>query len=134
MHRAGTLDGLKALEEYILLIEEMGLTQCVYAGIIANIDALRFWLRGNRSLRWREKAVNADGRKRENAGMEDRERLIQLKESSGMNWKEFAEYFEIPYRTMQDWEHGKRSMPHYLLRLMEYKMRMEKLGGGHKSK
>lgn len=42
MHRAGTLDGLKALEEYILLIEEMGLTQCVYAGIIANIDALRF--------------------------------------------------------------------------------------------
>lgn len=57
--------------------------------------------------------------------MGDRERLIQLKENSGMNWKEFAEYFEIPYRTMQDWEHGKRTMPHYLLRLMEYKLRME---------
>ena len=101
---------------------------------MANIDALRFSVDRKQKHRWREKAVDADGRKREIAGMEDRERLIQLKESSGMNWKEFAEYFEIPYRTMQDWEHGKRSMPHYLLRLMEYKMRMEKLGGGHKSK
>lgn len=71
----------------------------------------------------------------ERAGMEDRERLIQLKENSGMNWKEFAEYFEIPYRTMQDWEHGKRTMPHYLLRLMEYKLRTESCirKGAHKS-
>lgn len=71
----------------------------------------------------------------ESAGMEDRERLIQLKENSGMNWKEFAEYFEIPYRTMQDWEHGKRTMPHYLLRLMEYKLRTESCirKGAHKS-
>ena len=65
----------------------------------------------------------------------DRERLIQLKENSGMNWKKFAEYFEIPYRTMQDWEHGKRTMPHYLLRLMEYKLRTENCirKGAHKS-
>lgn len=66
-----------------------------------------------------------DGKRGEFVRMGDRERLIQLKENSGMNWKEFAEYFEIPYRTMQDWEHGKRTMPHYLLRLMEYKLRME---------
>ncbi len=59
--------------------------------------------------------------------MEERERLIELKEETGWNWKEFSEYFEIPYRTVQDWEHGKRRMPAYLLRLMEYKIRMEKM-------
>lgn len=40
---------------------------------------------------------------------------------------EFAEYFGIPYRTLQDWELGNRAMPEYLLRLMAYKLRMEKL-------
>ena len=33
--------------------------------------------------------------------------LIELKKS-GMNWKQFSEYYEIQYRTIQDWEHGKR--------------------------
>ena len=42
-----------------------------------------------------------------------------------MTRKEFCEYFEIPYRTVQDWELGNRKMPDYLLRLMEYKIRME---------
>ena len=37
----------------------------------------------------------------------------------------FCEYFEIPYRTMQDWELGNRKMPDYLLRLMAYKIKME---------
>ncbi len=59
--------------------------------------------------------------------MDERQRLIELKEETGWNWKEFSEYFEIPYRTVQDWGHGKRRMPAYLLRLMEYKIRMEKL-------
>lgn len=58
--------------------------------------------------------------------MGKREELIDLKEDSGMNWKEFSEYYEIPYRTVQDWERGKREMPDYVLRLMQYKMRMEK--------
>ena len=59
--------------------------------------------------------------------MESKERLIELKEESGMNWKQFAAYFEIPYRTVQDWERGNRKMPVYLLRLMEYKLRMEEV-------
>lgn len=42
-----------------------------------------------------------------------------------MNRREFAEYFEIPYRTVQEWELGNRKMPEYLLRLMVYKVRME---------
>ena len=59
--------------------------------------------------------------------MDSKERLVQMKEGSGMNWKEFSAYFQIPYRTVQDWERGNRKMPEYVLRLMEYKLRMEKL-------
>lgn len=57
--------------------------------------------------------------------MELREKLIELRTSTGMNRREFAEYFEIPYRTVQEWELGNRKMPEYLLRLMVYKVRME---------
>ncbi len=62
--------------------------------------------------------------------MELKDKLIELRKSTGMNRTEFAQYFEIPYRTMQDWELGNRQMPEYLLRLMAYKVRMEKLQGG----
>ncbi len=55
------------------------------------------------------------------------EKLIKLREATGLNRKQFAEYFGIPYRTVQDWELGKRQMPEYLLRLMEYRIRIEKL-------
>lgn len=59
--------------------------------------------------------------------MEAREELKKLRESTGMNRKEFCEYFEIPYMTETDWELGNRRVPQYLLRLMEYKVQMEKL-------
>lgn len=55
------------------------------------------------------------------------ERLLKIRKSTGMNRREFAAYFDIPYRTMQDWELGNRQMPEYLLRLMAYKVEMEKL-------
>jgi DNA-binding transcriptional regulator YiaG len=54
-------------------------------------------------------------------------RLIELRESTGMSRKEFCEYFGIPYRTLQDWELGNRKMPDYLFRLMVYKVNVEKL-------
>lgn len=60
--------------------------------------------------------------------MELGEKLIELRKGTGMNRKEFAEYFEIPYRTVQDWELGNRKMPEYLFRLMAYKVRMENIG------
>ena len=56
-----------------------------------------------------------------------REQLIELRKSTEMNRKEFCEYFDIPYRTMTDWELGNRTMPDYLLRLMAYKIKMEAL-------
>ena len=58
--------------------------------------------------------------------MNAREELIKLKEASGLSWKKLSEYYGIPYRTVQDWYMGKRSMPEYLLRLMIYKYEAEK--------
>lgn len=52
--------------------------------------------------------------------MEAKEELRKLRESTGMNRKEFCAYFEIPYMTVTDWELGNRRVPQYLLRLMEY--------------
>lgn len=59
--------------------------------------------------------------------MEAKEELRKLRESTGMNRKEFCEYFDIPYMTVTDWELGNRRVPQYLLRLMAYKIETEKL-------
>ena len=59
--------------------------------------------------------------------MNSREILLKLREDTGMNRRQFAEYFGIPYRTIQDWELGNRKMTEYLLKLMVYKANMEKL-------
>ncbi len=64
--------------------------------------------------------------------MELKDKLIEMRKRTGMNRREFAEYFGIPYRTVQDWELGNRQMPEYLFRLMEYKIRIEKLTNGIK--
>ena len=58
---------------------------------------------------------------------DNKEGLIKLKESTGMNWKKFSEYYGIPYRTVQDWYMGKRRMPEYLLKLMIYKAEIESI-------
>lgn len=59
--------------------------------------------------------------------MEYKDKLIEIRNKTRMNRREFAEYFGIPYRTVQDWELGNRQMPDYLFRLMEYKLRKEKI-------
>ena len=59
--------------------------------------------------------------------MNSKEHLIQLRKETGMNRKQFCEYFDIPYRTVTDWELGNRQMPEYLLRLMKYKVEVERL-------
>jgi DNA-binding transcriptional regulator YiaG len=58
--------------------------------------------------------------------MDSREILIKAQKATGMTQKAFAEYFGIPVRTLQDWIAGKRKMPDYLLRLMIYKLEVEK--------
>ena len=48
--------------------------------------------------------------------------IKELRTKSGMTQKEFAEYFEIPKRTVEDWDRGARKCPEYLIALMEYKL------------
>lgn len=59
--------------------------------------------------------------------MEVKDKVRTLRESTGMNRKEFCEYFGIPYRTMTEWELGHRKLPDYVLRMMVYQIKMEKL-------
>lgn len=54
-------------------------------------------------------------------------KIIELRESTGMNRKEFCDYFGIPYRTVTEWERDNRHAPEYLLRLLEYYIRAEKV-------
>ncbi len=46
--------------------------------------------------------------------------IKELRESMNMNRKEFSAYYEIPYRTIQEWEADTRKAPPYILRLMKY--------------
>lgn len=55
------------------------------------------------------------------------DKLVALRKSTGMNRRQFCEYFGIPYMTVSDWEHGNRRIPAYFFRLLEYYVRMERL-------
>ena len=52
--------------------------------------------------------------------------LAELRKSYGMSRPQFAKYFGIPYRTVQNWELGLRECHDYLLNLMQYKLENEK--------
>ena len=53
------------------------------------------------------------------------DRIIRMRKETGMKQVEFAEYFGIPVRTIQEWEHERRTPPDYLIRLLEYRLRIE---------
>ena len=59
--------------------------------------------------------------------MDSGSRMRKLRESTGMNRKEFCQFFEIPYRTVTDWELDNRHAPEYVFRLLEYYIRHENL-------
>lgn len=59
--------------------------------------------------------------------MDCSKKIKELRESTGMNRKEFCDYFQIPYRTVTEWERDNRHAPEYVLRLLEYYIRSEKL-------
>ena len=46
----------------------------------------------------------------------------EIKELSGMKLTELSRYFEIPYRTIQNWNEGTNIAPEYLLKLMKFKL------------
>lgn len=48
-----------------------------------------------------------------------------IRQKSGMNRTDFSVWLGVPYRTMQEWELGRRAMPEYVLRLIAYKVMNE---------
>lgn len=71
--------------------------------------------------------VNIERRVLMEENNELKDKLIALRKSTGMNRRQFCEYFEIPYMTESDWEHGNRRVPTYFYRLLEYYVRMEQM-------
>lgn len=56
--------------------------------------------------------------------------IKKLRIRTGMTQKEFAKYFNIPKRTIENWEGGQRTPPPYVVELIKYKIEKEKLGIG----
>lgn len=50
--------------------------------------------------------------------------LVRL---TGMTQKQYAEYFRIPFRTVQNWITGQEKCKEYWLKLMTYKLQKEGL-------
>ena len=59
--------------------------------------------------------------------MDKAKKIKELRESTGMNRREFCDYFNIPYRTVSEWERDGRHAPEYLIRLLEYYIMAESL-------
>lgn len=55
------------------------------------------------------------------------EEIKKLRESVGMNKREFSEHTGIPKRTLEDWEAGRRIPPEYIPKLIAYQLKYEEL-------
>ena len=53
--------------------------------------------------------------------------IKDLRESTGMSRKGFSEHTDIPVRTLEDWEAGRRTPPEYIPRLIAYQLKYEEL-------
>ena len=54
-------------------------------------------------------------------------KINELRAQTGMSQSQFADYFNIPLSSLKKWEQGQRQCPIYLVELIEYKLRKEKL-------
>ena len=55
------------------------------------------------------------------------ERIKAIREYTGLSRKDFCEKYNIPYRTVTEWELGQRTAPEYVLRMLEYYVRTNEL-------
>lgn len=51
--------------------------------------------------------------------------IKNLRTLAKMTQREFSEYLNIPFRTIQDWEYEKRIPPSYVVELIEFRLRAE---------
>ena len=64
--------------------------------------------------------------------MTSADRIKELRKKTGLSQSRFAAKFEIPVRTLQQWEQGISAPPEYLVRMMAYIMRLEEKNGDNK--
>lgn len=59
--------------------------------------------------------------------------IVEIRKMTGMSQGEFAKFFDISVRTLQDWEQGRRVPPTYIpgmmLRILKYEFFMENGNG-----
>lgn len=53
--------------------------------------------------------------------------IKEIRKAAGMTQKEFAEYFGMSKRNVENWEGGTNKCPPYLLALIKYKLQKEGL-------
>lgn len=53
--------------------------------------------------------------------------IKELRTLTGMSQQKFSDYLHIPTRTIENWESEKRTPPVYVVELIEYKLRNEKM-------
>lgn len=51
--------------------------------------------------------------------------IKELRQATGMTQKEFAEYYGISVRTIQEWEQERKNPPSYLVGLLERVWKLE---------
>ncbi|MBE5906096.1 MAG: helix-turn-helix domain-containing protein [Lachnospiraceae bacterium] len=60
--------------------------------------------------------------------METKDRIKELRKTMGLSQAKFAEKFDIPVRTLQQWEQGRSEPPMYVVKMMSYIMLLEQMG------
>ena len=53
--------------------------------------------------------------------------IKEIRELTGLNRREFCETYQIPYQTVTDWELGHKTAPDYVIRMLEYYVRMQEI-------
>ena len=53
--------------------------------------------------------------------------LKEIREMLDMNRTEFSRNMDIPLRTLEEWEAGRRQMPEYVLRLIAYYVKTQRI-------
>lgn len=59
--------------------------------------------------------------------MENGSIVKKAREATGLSQSEFAGHLEIPVRTLQQWEQGRRNLPDYVLKLILFKLETDGL-------
>lgn len=123
-----------AKEESKMTMEKWfeGLSEKEKSSIVDGAEARTGYLRpGETAEEWKvRKKENFDNivKEKYQRYLRDVEELKKIREQTRMTQKAFADYFNIPVRTLQDWESKKRTPPPYVVELIKYKIEKERLG------